>query len=59
MTSSEKPPQPAATEQQPGQPSKTRVFRNLSPAELREHGVPIRNELIISPVPRRQALSER
>ena len=46
------PEQQASTEQQPEQSSKTRVFRNLSPAELREHGVPIRNDLVISPVPR-------
>jgi hypothetical protein len=52
MTSSEKPQQAASPPQQPGQPSKTRTFRNLSLAELREHGVPIRNDLVISPVPR-------
>jgi hypothetical protein len=46
------PEQQASTEQQPEQSSKTRVFRNLSPAELRERGIPIRNDLVISPVPR-------
>jgi hypothetical protein len=48
----DKTPQPVSTERQPGQSSKTRVYRALSPEELREHGVPIRNDLIISPVPR-------
>jgi len=36
----DKTPQPVSTEQQPGQPSKTRVYRELS-------------DLIISPVPRK------
>jgi hypothetical protein len=49
----DKPPQPASTEQQPGQSSETRVFRELSPEEARERGVPIRNDLVISPVPRK------
>ena len=49
----DKTPQPVSTEQQPGQPSKTRVYRELSLAELREHGIPTRNDLIISPVPRK------
>jgi hypothetical protein len=54
MTSSEKPQQPASTERQPGQPSKTRVYRGLSPAEARERGIPTRNDLVISPLPRKQ-----
>ena len=48
----DKTPQPVSTEQQPGQPSKTRVYRVLSLAEARERGIPIRNDLVISPVPR-------
>ena len=48
----DKTPQPASTAQQPEQSSKTRVYRNLSLAEARERGIPTRNDLIISPVPR-------
>ena len=61
MTSSEKPPEQASTAQQPEQSSKTRVYRVLSPAEARERGIPIRNDLVISPVPRpgRSTQSER
>jgi hypothetical protein len=61
MTSSEKAPQSASTAQQPGQSSTTRVYRELSPEEARERGIPIRNDLVISPVPRpgRSTQSER
>jgi hypothetical protein len=49
----DKTPQPVSTEQQPEQSSKTRVFRELSLAEARERGIPIRNDLVISPMPRK------
>ena len=54
MSKEPKPPtQPKGpAPQQPEQSSKTRVFRNLSLAEARERGIPIRNDLVISPVPR-------
>jgi hypothetical protein len=52
MTSSEKPPEQVSTAQQPEQSSKTLVYRNLSLAEAREPGIPVRNDLIVSPVPR-------
>jgi hypothetical protein len=46
------PEQPVSTEQPQEQSSTTRVFRELSPAEARERGIPIRNDLVIHPVPR-------
>jgi hypothetical protein len=49
------PPQPeqqASTEQKQEPFSKTRVYRVLSLAEARERGIPTRNDLVISPVPR-------
>lgn len=46
------PEQLASAPQQPEQSSKTRVYRALSPEEARERGIPIRNDLVISPVPR-------
>jgi hypothetical protein len=49
----DKTPPPVSTAQPPEQSSKARVFRELSPEEARERGIPIRNELIISPVPRK------
>jgi hypothetical protein len=61
MTSSEKPQQPASN-QQPQKPfSRTEPWRERSPEELRALGVPIRNDLVISPVPRsgRNTPSER
>jgi hypothetical protein len=54
----EQPTQQASTQPAPEQSSKTRVYRNLSLAEARERGIPTRNDLIISPVPRNRDKAE-
>jgi hypothetical protein len=52
MTSSEKQPQQASSQQQQEQRLKALGLRRISPEEARRLGRPIRNDLIISPVPR-------
>jgi hypothetical protein len=54
MTSSEKPPQPVSNQQTQKPLSRTKPWRMRSPEELRQLGVPTRNDLIISPVPRQR-----
>jgi hypothetical protein len=46
------PDEPASTAQPQGQPYVMQSLRRISPEEARRLGHPIRNELIISPVPR-------
>jgi hypothetical protein len=54
MTSSEKQPQPAPAEQPKEQLSDPKAWRVISPEEARALGIPARNDLIISPVPRKK-----
>jgi hypothetical protein len=54
MTSSDKRPQPASTEQQPD-PFYGTGLRRVSPEEARRLGHPIGNYLVIHPVPRSRA----
>jgi hypothetical protein len=58
MTSSEKQPQPVSTEQ-PHDPLYGTGLRRASPEEARRLGHPIRNELIVHPVPRSATSPQR
>ena len=54
MAKPNEPQQPVSTGQQPGQPYEMQSLRRVSPEEARALGIPERNELIISPVPRKK-----
>jgi hypothetical protein len=48
----DKTPQPVSTEHPHDQPYESKFLRRVSPEKARRLGRPIRNDLIISPVPR-------